>query len=440
MSCPECARREFGGVRQRRSEAPDCPRRSASDAQLVLGGDERPEATPLQLVGPSLPGGQRPWAREHRVGKPQSVTVPRSLLLGHVTPELGSDFADPSWRPLVDHVRVDGGSHEDSAGEIRQLTVLRAERNDQNEVRYTLLAVALMASLVGCGGSSEALTQPGQIVYAAFPDIVTQLDVMDADGSNQHPLTEADGFGDPEWSPDGTQVVYAKYDLCDPHPFCSQICVRNADGTAERCLTPRNMTSEAPTWSPDGKEIAFMRSDNAHEKTNIFVIAADASATRRLTATGTDGRPSWSPDGNKIAFSSGRDSAAKYASDIYLMTVDGGEVERLTSLGNAGAPDWSPEGEQIAFAVGDGLESSMWVMNADGTDRRVLLATPDYESDPAWSPDGAQIVFVCRIDSTGSDEICLMNADGTEVRVTTNYNAGLEGTSSPDWAPALPND
>ena len=183
-----------------------------------------------------------------------------------------------------------------------------------------------------------------------------------------------------------------------------------------------------------------MRSDNAHEKTNIFVIAADASATRRLTATGTDGRPSWSPDGNKIAFSSGRDSAAKYASDIYLMTVDGGEVERLTSLGNAGAPDWSPEGEQIAFAVGDGLESSMWVMNADGTDRRVLLATPDYESDPAWSPDGAQIVFVCRIDSTGSDEICLMNADGTEVRVTTNYNAGLEGTSSPDWAPALPND
>ena len=78
------------------------------------------------------------------------------------------------------------------------MTVLRAERNDQNEVRYTLLAVALMASLVGCGGSSEALTQPGQIVYAAFPDIVTQLDVMDADGSNQHPLTEADGFGDPE--------------------------------------------------------------------------------------------------------------------------------------------------------------------------------------------------------------------------------------------------
>lgn len=64
------------------------------------------------------------------------------------------------------------------------------------------------------------------------------------------------------------------------------------------------------------------------------------------------------------------------------MNVDGGEVERLTSLGNAGAPDWSPEGEQIAFAVGDGLESSMWVMNADGTDRRVLLATPDYESDP----------------------------------------------------------
>ena len=169
-----------------------------------------------------------------------------------------------------------------------RLTATRAERNDQNEVRYTLLAVAL-ASLVGCGGSSKALTQPGQIVYAAFPDIVTQLDVMDADGSNQHPLTAADGFDFPEWSPDGTHVAYSKYFSCDPHPFCAQVCVRNADGTDERCLTPRSMTSEAPTWSPDGKEIAFMRSDNAHEKSDIFVIAVDASATRRLTVPGPTG-------------------------------------------------------------------------------------------------------------------------------------------------------
>ena len=64
---------------------------------------------------------------------------------------------------------------------------------------------------------------------------------------------------------------------------------------------------------------------------------------------------------------------------------------------------------------------------------------PTMSSDPAWSPDGGQIVFVCRSDATmGSDEICLMNVDGTAVRVVTRYNAGVEGTSSPDWAPALP--
>ena len=50
-------------------------------------------------------------------------------------------------------------------------------------------------------------------------------------------------------------------------------------------------------------------------------------------------------------------------------------------------------------------------MNADGGDRRRLTHTFAYELD--WSPDGRKIAFNC------SDQVYVVNADGTDLRVLT---------------------
>ena len=44
---------------------------------------------------------------------------------------------------------------------------------------------------------------------------------------------------------------------------------------------------------------------------------------------------------------------------------------------------------------------------------------------------------MCEIEATGSEEVCVMNADGTEKKVLTDYDAGIAGVGSPDWAPAV---
>ena len=195
--------------------------------------------------------------------------------------------------------------------------------------------------------------------------------------------------------------------------------------------------------APNSKPPVVKSQEEGREiETDLFVINADGSSgERRLTTTpGEDDHPTWSPDGTKIVFSSDRDAPAEGGDfDLYVMDADGGDVRRLTDSPEFDYwPDWSPDGRSITFTrTGEGGDYfDLWIMNEDGSERRILLQTQDSEREPAWSPDGEQIVFVCLVDKTGSDEICLMDADGRGHRVVTNYNAGVDGVSSPDWASA----
>ena len=75
-------------------------------------------------------------------------------------------------------------------------------------------------------------------------------------------------------------------------------------------------------WAPDGRRIAF--ASRRRGSLDIYVMNADGTDTRRLTATGDDDdNPTWSPDGRRLAFNR--------AGDIYAMNADGTNVRRVTA-------------------------------------------------------------------------------------------------------------
>jgi Tol biopolymer transport system component len=68
------------------------------------------------------------------------------------------------------------------------------------------------------------------------------------------------------------------------------------------------------------------------------------------------------------------------------------------------APQLSPDGTQIIFArrwvdkMNDKWESSVWIMNADGSRPRALVQG----SDVNWSPDGKRIAYIAKGEPSGS--------------------------------------
>ncbi|MGE5610849.1 MAG: TolB family protein [Bacillota bacterium] len=166
-----------------------------------------------------------------------------------------------------------------------------------------------------------------------------------------------------------------------------------------------------PCWSPDGKQIAF--TSNRDGTYNLFVCNADGSAVRQLThekAPSVAYMPSWV--GGRIVFGLHRDKP-----EMASIRPDGTD---LRLLGAGHDPCLSPDGIRIAYTgeVPGGV--SVFVMNADGSDKRRIVkdANPWGAIFPAWSPDGRQIVYSFKAGE--ALELFIVDAEGrTEPRQVT---------------------
>jgi Tol biopolymer transport system component len=192
-----------------------------------------------------------------------------------------------------------------------------------------------------------------------------------------------------------------------------------------------------------GGEIAF--SVNRAGWNEIWLMRVDGSDRRRLTeveppqndAAGSAG-PAWSPDGTQIVFGAQIGTLAEdpRTREIYVMRADGTDRRRLTTNEDAdGSPSWSPDGKRIAFTRiayqgTDVASSGVFVMDAVGGNevRMTQAAWPSLDFSPAWSPDGSMIAFTRASPRAGS-ALYVLTLDGCVSRKLTS-----EG-GEPDWSP-----
>ena len=186
-------------------------------------------------------------------------------------------------------------------------------------------------------------------------------------------------------------------------------------------------------------QIAFTSERDGNRE--IYVMDADGTNQRRLTNYNhTDSSPSWSPDGKHIVFTSTRNPTFGIRGpdfEIYVMDADGTNRRHLTdNLHQEIDPTWSPDGRHIAYASGINKNFEIYVMDAHGRNRRRLTNSGDvhiHNWEPSWSPDGKRIAFTSIRD--GNKEVYMMTAHGGNQRRLTNSGDVHIHNWEPSWSP-----
>ena len=198
-----------------------------------------------------------------------------------------------------------------------------------------------------------------------------------------------------------------------------------ADGTELTQLTETREFEQHPAWSPNGERILYTNGD-VMTNIDIHVMNADGTGRTRLTEhPERDQRATWSPDGSQIAFVSQRDGDVA----IWIMDADGDNKRKLVQGREA---SWSPDGKRIAFTSGhfDGNDE-IYVIDVDGSNRRRLTDQKKFDWFPVWSPSGDRLLFCS--ERFGGQELMVADAEGGKQTRITVAEATFE--REPVWSP-----
>jgi dipeptidyl aminopeptidase/acylaminoacyl peptidase len=111
--------------------------------------------------------------------------------------------------------------------------------------------------------------------------------------------------------------------------------------------------------------------------------------------------------------------------------------EVLWSFGRVSGTQVSPDGSKILYSVSyysipeNKGNSELFVMNADGSDKKQITKTPVREASAKWMNDGEHIAFLSS--ETGTMQLWIMKADGGKRKQITERDGGVTDFAfSPD--------
>jgi Tol biopolymer transport system component len=285
------------------------------------------------------------------------------------------------------------------------------------------------------------------------------------------------------FSPDGKQIAFVRSGQGE-----SSLMLANADGTEERKIAIRqgpnrfgNFFFGGVAWSPDGKKIASIArgNDSAGRFQNVVEVTIEGGTERLLTSQRwfRIQRLAWLSDGSGLLISAAEKASDFHAQQIWYLPYPSGEARKITNdLNNYGsirlnadssilvtiqedkaaniwvAPNgdasratqlssvsskldgfdgvtWTPDSKIVYHSMAGGKEG-IWIMEADGKNRRQLTTGETVDFNPSVSADGRYVVFTS--ERTGAPGIWRMDIDGGNPKQLVSNGSNWTATAA-EW-------
>ena len=305
---------------------------------------------------------------------------------------------------------------------------------------YALMTAVAALVLAGCSAEVSAPTdtapaavpQP-RILFQGMGSEHLLLGVARLDGTDvTYPLEDLPGGHqtNPEWSPDGSQVLVAVND-----GRRDDLWIADADGSSPRMLLDCEAACrwlDDPSWSPDGSSVVYSRTVargrtgwGSLEQVDVATGEVSVIVPARLRDFTSGAR--WSPDGSQVVFEDVHKAGPGLEAEIVgvsLRIVDlvSGDVGQPLTEPDlfAATADWSPDGSSIVYTAlprPDAEATDLFVIPpAGGKPRRVTTLSDQggYAEEPTWRADSTRIVFSGKLpDSFQGGVLLTVSADGS---------------------------
>ena len=260
-----------------------------------------------------------------------------------------------------------------------------------------------------------------KFAYAA--EHYTALNIADVQTNTAQTIAKRQGEGSftrVSWSPDEQTIACIKSSVKNGGEL---LAIRVADGSTQAIGTTQWGSITGLAWLPQGKGIVISAAEKGSRNYQLWAITFPAGEATRMTNDLSNYHGiSTSSDGTRMVSSRHDRSVNLWVTAIgdttsaHQVNPENGADDGMEGLA------WTPD-RKIVYSARNHNDSDLWIVDANGSDRKQLTSNAGRNYFPAISGDGRSIIFISNR-SQKNFSLWSMDIDGGNPRQLTD-DSGL---------------
>ncbi|MEX0321793.1 MAG: TolB family protein [Puniceicoccaceae bacterium] len=268
----------------------------------------------------------------------------------------------------------------------------------------------------------------------------SRLETMDVLTGERRVIWEHDDrFEAPNWTPDGSQLVF------NMNGLLYKISVNGGEPVVMDTGTVDDVNNDHGI-SFDGKLMAISHRrelPDGKSGSAIYVVPLEGGEPRLVVEEMPSYWHGWHPDNERVVYVAKREKGVPF--NIFEANINTGEEKQLTffDANHVDGPEYGPAGEWLYYNGSQTGPMQIWRMREDGSTTEQLTFDELNDWFPHISPDGKWMVYISFPTTIRKDShppykrvhLRLMNLETRESRVIAYLYGGQGTINVPSWSP-----